>query len=52
MHYLRFDVPDDVRALLADSAQPLRLVCTHPHYPAETELGPETRAELLADLAG
>lgn len=52
VHYLRFDVPDDVRAPLADPGQPLRLVCTHPHHPAETALGAETRAELLADLAG
>jgi hypothetical protein len=51
VHYLRFDVSDPARALLADPAQPLRLVCTHPHHPAETTLGPETRAELLADLA-
>jgi len=51
VHYLRFDVPDEARAALADPAQPLRLVCTHPHHPAETALGPETRAELLADLA-
>jgi hypothetical protein len=52
VHYLRFDVSGEARLLLADPAQPLRLVCTHPHHPAETELGPETRAELLADLAG
>ncbi|MET0552152.1 MAG: DUF3501 family protein [Vicinamibacteria bacterium] len=52
VHYLRFDVPDDARAALADPAQPVRLVCTHPHHPAETALAPETRAELLADLAG
>jgi hypothetical protein len=52
VHYLRFDVSEEARDLLADPAQPLRLVCTHPHHPAETELGPETRAELLADLAG
>jgi hypothetical protein len=51
VHYLRFDVPDDARASIADASQPLRLVCTHPHHPAETALGPETRAELLADLA-
>lgn len=52
VHYLRFDVPDEARDLLADPAQPLRLVCTHPHHPAETTLGADTRAELLADLAG
>jgi uncharacterized protein DUF3501 len=52
VHYLRFDVSDDARAALADPAQALRLVCTHPLHPAETTLGPDTRAELLADLAG
>jgi hypothetical protein len=51
VHYLRFDVGGEARAALADPARPLRLVCTHPHHPAETALGPETRAELLADLA-
>jgi hypothetical protein len=52
VHYLRFDVSDDARAAIADPALPLRLVCTHPHHPAETTLADETRAELLADLAG
>jgi hypothetical protein len=51
VHYVRFAVPEEARALLADAAAAVRLVSTHPHHPATADLGPETRAELLADLA-
>jgi Protein of unknown function (DUF3501) len=50
VHYIRFAVPDEAQALLADASAAVRLVCTHPHHPASTELPPATRAELMADL--
>ncbi len=51
VHYVRFTVPEEAQPLLADAGAAVRLVCTHPHHPAAADLGPETRAELLADLA-
>lgn len=51
VHYVRFAVPEAAQALLPDAGAPVRLVCTHPHHPAAADLTPETRAELLADLA-
>lgn len=51
VHYIRFAVPAEAQALLADASAAARLVCTHPHHPATADLTPETRAELMADLA-
>jgi hypothetical protein len=51
VHYLRFVVPAEAQALLADASSAARLVCTHPHHPATADLTPETRAELMADLS-
>ena len=51
VHYLRFAVPDEARAPLADPSVPVRLVSTHPYQSASTDLAPETRAELLEDLS-
>lgn len=51
VHYVRFAVPDEARALLSDAATPVRLLCTHPSHPASADLTPETRAELAADLS-
>jgi hypothetical protein len=51
VHYIRFAVPDEARALLADASAPARLVCTHPHHPASAALTVEMRAELMGDLA-
>jgi hypothetical protein len=51
VHYIRFGVPEEAGALLADASTPVQLICTHPNHPAEAELTPETRAELMADLA-
>lgn len=52
VHYLRFPFTEDQVALLADPQVPAALVVDHPAYAASTPLGPETRAELLADLQG
>ncbi len=51
VHYLRFVVPEEARLALADAGQRARLVVDHPTYQAERDLGAETRAELLKDLA-
>jgi hypothetical protein len=51
VHYLRFLVPREAQLALADPAQRARLVVDHPHNPGERDLPPETRAELLKDLA-
>jgi hypothetical protein len=50
VHYLRFTVPADAQALLADPRQPVVLVVDHPSCRAEAEVPPATRAELIADL--
>jgi hypothetical protein len=51
VHYVRFAVPEEAQALLADATAAVRLECTHPHHPATADLTPRTRAELLADLS-
>jgi hypothetical protein len=51
VHYLRFLVPEEARLALADPGQRSRLVVDHPQNPGERDLPPETRAELLKDLA-
>ena len=50
VHYVRFAVPAEAQALLADPRQRVRLVVDHPNYRAESEVPPATRAEMLADL--
>jgi hypothetical protein len=50
VHYLRFAVPRDAQAALADPGQTVRLVVEHPSYRAEAEIAAATRAELMADL--
>ena len=50
VHYVRFAVPAEAQALLADPRQRVRLVVNHPNYREESEVPPATRAELLADL--
>ena len=50
VHYVRWHLtPDEIEAF---AAGPVSLVFTHPNYPYELELAPETHAELLADLRG
>ena len=50
VHYLRFAVPREAQAALADPRQVVRLVVDHPSYRAEAEVPATTRAELLGDL--
>lgn len=51
VHFLRFSLPAEARAALSDPSQPASLVVEHPNYRARRELPPETRAELVTDLA-
>lgn len=51
VHFLRFSLPAEARAALSDASQRASLAVEHPNYRARCELPPETRAELLADLA-
>jgi hypothetical protein len=51
VHYVRFRVPEPVRRALGDPAEEVRVVVEHPHYRAESVLGPDTRQALLEDLA-
>jgi hypothetical protein len=51
VRYLRFRVSVEASRRLADPAWPARLLLELPGYRAQRELPPETRAELLADLA-
>jgi hypothetical protein len=50
VHYLRFEVPPDVRRALADPREPVRLVIDHPNYEAAGDVPPSLRQELLKDL--
>ena len=50
VHYLRFALGDALAAALADPAEPARLVVEHPHAGGVTEIGPDTRQQLIADL--
>ena len=52
VHYVRFSVPDAVKALMADPAVPMQVVVTHPRYQAAQPVSEETRWSLLEDLAG
>lgn len=51
VHYLRFPFSAGARERFAGS-EPVSLAVRHPEYQAQTELGPDTRAELSADLEG
>jgi hypothetical protein len=51
VQYVRFEVPAGAAREIADSRGPVRLVVDHPGYKAATELDPEVRRELAADLA-
>lgn len=52
VHYVRFSVPDAVKALMKDSAVPMQVVVTHPRYQAAQPVSEEMRRSLLEDLAG
>ncbi|HVN49843.1 MAG TPA: DUF3501 family protein [Acidimicrobiales bacterium] len=50
VHYVHWDLtPDEVEAF---ASGPVALAVTHPEYEHATDLGDDTRAELLADLRG
>lgn len=52
VHYVRFPVPDAVKALMEDPAVPMQVVVTHPRYQAAQPVSEEMRRSLLEDLAG
>ena len=52
VHYVRFPMPDAVKALMADPVVPMQVVVTHPRYQAAQPVSEETRRSLLEDLAG
>jgi hypothetical protein len=51
VHYVRFAVPAEARAALAETSRPATLVVAHPNYKAEAPVPDSLRAELLKDLA-
>ncbi|MDO8546455.1 MAG: DUF3501 family protein [Nitrospirales bacterium] len=52
VHYVRFPVPETVKALMEDPAVPMQVVVTHPRYQAAQPVSEEMRRSLLEDLAG
>ena len=52
VHYVRFPMPDAVKALMEDPAVPMQVVVTHPRYQAAQSVSEEMRRSLLEDLAG
>lgn len=52
VHYVRFPVPEAVKALMEDPAVPMQVVVTHPRYQAAQPVSEEMRRSLLEDLAG
>jgi hypothetical protein len=51
VHYVRFVLPPEGRAALADANQPVWLTVEHPRYQAEATVPPALRAEMAKDLA-
>ena len=51
VHFLRFPVPAEAKAALADTKTPVKLLASHPRYAAEAVVGEAFRAELVRDLA-
>lgn len=51
VHYVRFPVPDAVKALMEDPAIPMQVVVTHPRYQAVQPVSEEMRRSLLEDFA-
>jgi uncharacterized protein DUF3501 len=51
VHYVRFHLPESVRATLAQPGAEARLVVDHPNYKAETSLDESVRRQLVADLS-
>jgi hypothetical protein len=51
VHYVRFPVPDAVKALMEDPAVPMQVVVTHPRYQIAQPVSEEMRRSLLEDFA-
>lgn len=51
VHYVRFVVPPQGRAALADAAQPVRLTVEHPRYQGDATIPPALRVDMAKDLA-
>ena len=51
VHFLRFELPEAARDAVRAGAS-VRLGCDHTHYPAHTEIAPETLTSLAGDLRG
>jgi len=51
VHYLHFSLDPVHRAALADQSQTVRIVVEHPACGGERAIDPETRRQLIADLA-
>jgi hypothetical protein len=52
VHYLRFAMPADAAARLADPSVAARVAIDHRHYRHDAVLAPAVRASLAADLVG
>jgi hypothetical protein len=50
VHYVRFLIPDPVRAAMRDPAVPVQVVVTHPRYQAAQAVPEGMRRSLLEDL--
>jgi len=50
VQYVRFPLSSEARATFQDERNDVRLVINHPHYQAQTQLSPEVRRSLAADL--
>ena len=50
VQYVRFPLPREAREAFRDERQPVSIVIDHPHYQESTELRPETRRALAAEV--
>jgi hypothetical protein len=50
VHYVRFPIPEPVRALMKDPGVPMQVVMTHPRYQAAQAIPDGMRWSLLEDL--
>ena len=50
VHYVRFSIPEAVKAAMKDPAAPMQVVVTHPRYQAVQAVSEGMRRSLLEDL--
>lgn len=50
VHYVRFPIPEQIRALMKDPGTPMQMVVTHPRYQAVQAISDGMRSSLLEDL--